>query len=174
MIRLPLNDLVACSLQNPSSDRYDQSCFLRDPYEGVWCYPAALRMVPSDQSLKLVDGISAKIDDRLIKDLEFVALDRTSEVGFQLESAELARMYLTLEYLVAGLAGILRAVHCDVRVAKKILSFAKDLIGKDDANTGTREHFVIVQIECGGEHLLQTLGNVNNRSSIAGTRKQDR
>src|SRR5687768_12474683 len=100
-------------------------------------------MLPSNQSFKLGRAVTLEVDDRLIENLEFVSIDSTAKIGFDLQKIHIRSMHLAVEYLAASLAGFLRAVHRGIRIAEKIFRLAVDLIGNNDADARRAEDFVI-------------------------------
>ena len=103
--------------EHPAADRHDQSGLFGERDELERLHDAALRVDPADQGLDARDPSRLELDHGLVVQDELVVLERTLQVGLQLEAAQRGVVHLGLEHLVATLALLLRHVHRDVGVA---------------------------------------------------------
>ena len=108
-------------LLHPAADRLDQAALLGDRDELARVEQAALGMVPAHQRLEADDLAAAQRDDRLVVELELVAVERVAQLALDLEAAHGPRPHLRVEDLAAAAAALLRPVHRGVGVADQQL-----------------------------------------------------
>src|ERR1700704_2023163 len=97
----PLCRVGAGFAQGPLAERNDQPAFLRQRYELVRGYEAALGMTPANQCFDAASVELARVDDRLVMQLEFVARDRPAHVVLELAALACRRLHGGLEQAVA-------------------------------------------------------------------------
>ena len=101
-------------------------------------------MAPANQRLHAEEAARAKIDDRLVLDEEFLVGDGARNVGHQPRALLQQFLHRRLEGHEAILAGGLRVVHRDVRLAEQRLragfeSRERDADARGNAHLGAAE-----------------------------------
>jgi hypothetical protein len=132
---LPFHDLRTCGVQYLHRHRDDEASGFGDRDKFVGRHQAAMWMVPSDQCLKAIKRGGLQVDDRLVVELEFTALDSKPKVGLQLQPRDRTNVHLLVEDDVV-LGVLLRVIHRDVCVAKYVLSLGVFRITVGDADLG--------------------------------------
>ena len=87
-------------------------------------------MIPTGERLDRDHRAGLEVDDRLVVDVDLVALDGPLERGDELLPMPDAGVHLGLVERVTALAAVLRAVHRDVRIPEQ-------LVGRRRARTPT-------------------------------------
>ena len=77
-------------------------------------------MGPARQRLEAGERLAVQRDDRLVVDLDLVALDRGQQLALELEPLDDLGLHAVLEDAVAALAVALGAVHRDVGLAQQL------------------------------------------------------
>ena len=129
-------------LLHPAADRLDQPAVLGDRDELAGVEQAALGVVPAHQRLDAGDLAGAEAIDRLVVQLELVALERVAQLALGLEAAHGAGPHLGVEELAAGAAALLGPVHRGVGVADQQLGVDGSRVGgpgDGDADAGGDE-----------------------------------
>jgi len=80
----PTGGVAACLFEHPIAEGHDQADFLGHGNKLFGRNQAALRMLPAQQRLKSADFAAGQIDQRLIVEFEFVALERLAQVELEL------------------------------------------------------------------------------------------
>jgi hypothetical protein len=131
-------------------------------------------MIPPDERFELHRTIDFEVEDRLIENLELIAIDRSPEIGLNLQQVHIRRVHFAVEDFATRLPRLLRSIHGRVSVTEEIFRIAIDLIRDDDADTGGSEHFVISELERRREFSLQALGDHGRVFGIEYLVQQDR
>src|SRR5215471_11121628 len=93
-VHWPFLRLPASSGQRPTSQRMDQTHFLRSRDEVAGRNARAIRSIPAQQSLKGTDLSRPRVDERLVIDLKFAVRDGVSQIQLQSTTA--------LQHLIQG------------------------------------------------------------------------
>ena len=83
----PGRALAAGLVQDPFVDRQDQARLFGQAQERAGRQQAALRVLPAQQRLDADDLVAAQIDLRLIVQHEFVARQRTAQLGLEMRAS---------------------------------------------------------------------------------------
>ena len=139
---MPLEHLAAGAFLHPAPDRLDQAAVLGDRDEVAGVEQAALGVAPAHQRLEAGDLAAAQGDQRLVVELELVALERLAQLALDLEPAQRPRPHLGVEELAAGASALLGPVHRRVGVADQQVGvdrLAGRRAGHGDADAGADE-----------------------------------
>ena len=80
----PAGHVRAGGQQGPLPEAVDQSCILGNRDEARGRKRATARMIPAHQRLEADDGLARDIDNRLVIELQFAALDRIAQMLLKL------------------------------------------------------------------------------------------
>src|SRR5262249_13179672 len=119
----PTGGIAACLFEHPIAERHDQADFLGHRNKLFGRNQAALRMLPAQQCLKSADVAAGQIDEWLIVEFEFVALERLAQVELELAPILHLRIHLRLEEMVGTASIGLRAVQRHIGVAQELIGF---------------------------------------------------
>src|SRR5205807_9223704 len=117
---LPAFHLKARLQQHPPTNRNDRARFFGYGDEIVWRDQAALRMLPTNQSLKPYEHTRVEPDNGLVVDVELASIDRATQIAFELQQMNRASVHILVEDDISGFAQRFRLIHCGVRVAEEI------------------------------------------------------
>ena len=167
--------LAAPLAQDPAADRDDQPALLgeRDELEGR--DQAAGGVAPAQQRLDAGDRAVAQADERLVVQLELVALERPLQIGAQLQARHDLLVHGRLEHAVAALALALGDVHGRVGVADQLVGVGGGSgLGHRDAQAGADDDVVVVELERAGQRLEDPLGGLGGGLDVVDVLQQDR
>ena len=81
-----MRGLAAGLRQRPFAERQDQAAVFRHRDEHRRRHHALDRMAPARQRLEAGDDVALQVDDRLVVQLELVALDRLAQIHLDLRA----------------------------------------------------------------------------------------
>ena len=100
----PARELAAGLAQHPAPERDDQPALLGDGDERAREHDALARVAPAHERLDGDDAALVEVDERLVVELELVALERAAQVVLELEALDHAAADRGVEELVARAA----------------------------------------------------------------------
>src|SRR5262245_10819305 len=103
-------------------------------------------MLPADERFQLYNRSRYQRNDRLKVELEFSAIQRPSEIGFDHQKFRGAVMHFGIKDFVARFPGKLRSVHGDVGVSKQTFRAVLRRGQRDSYRRGT-EDFMAVDVQ---------------------------
>ena len=174
----PPGDLAAGLVEHPTTDRDDEPALLREGHELEWPDLATQTRVPAQQGFYGDDPTSAHVDDGLVGDRKLLAVDRPTQLAFELDLAQDVGVHLGLEQLDTALAQALGAVHREVGVAYETVGIVvRSGDGHPDARThrglGTAEvERRLEHLEQPASHLARTADKL--RCTVAAVRRTRR
>ena len=115
---LPLTDLAACLVEDPTTDGVDEPCLLGQRNEYGGRNLTANRMVPPQQRLNAANNGRVGIHDRLKVHGEFIAEEGHLEIVLEIQAVQDLGVLALLEELVAPFPLVLRQVHRHVRTTQ--------------------------------------------------------
>ena len=114
--------LKARLLQDPGSDRNDETRFLGDAQKFDRGELSTVGVVPAQQRFDAADHPGPQIHDRLVHDAELGARDRPTECRFGGQPRQGMGVEIVVEELDAVPTALLGSVHRGVRVAHERVS----------------------------------------------------
>src|ERR1041384_2128544 len=96
-------------------------------------------MVPTYESFEAGETSCRQSNNRLVVNGEFLVFDRLSQVAFELQTRNRARMHALVKQFIALLAILLRAIHCNVCVAQNVVGPIVTARAECDADTRRSE-----------------------------------
>ena len=139
---------------------------------------AAFRVLPPHEGFEPFDLAGLQDDDRLVVQDELVAVDRSLQVGLQLEAAQRGVVHRRFEHLVATLACFLRHVHRDVRVAQQLFrafgSGSARVVRGRDTDRRADEHFLVLELERAFERGEDPRRDLGRLDAVGGVLEEDR
>ena len=163
----PARELAAGLAQHPAPERDDQPALLGDGDERAGEHDALARVAPAHERLDPDDPALVEVDERLVVELELVALERVAEVVLELEALGHAPADGGVEELVARAAVVLGALHRGVGVAHERLGVVAAPVGDGDADAGADDDGSVAEHDRRGERVEQPLGDLD-RAALAG------
>ena len=124
-------------------------------------------MAPAHERLDGHDLARVEVDERLVVELELVALERAPQVLLEREPLHHALAHAGVEQLEARAAAVLGAVHGDVGVAHDRFGGVVAAVGDDDADGGGDDHGAVVDDDGRLQRVEQPLGDLD-RAALAG------
>ena len=125
------------------------------------------RVAPAHERLDGDDAAQVEVDERLVEELELVALERVPQVLLELEALHHALAHVAVEELEARAAVVLGAVHGDVGVAHDRLGGVAAAVGDRDADRRVDEQGPVVDRDRHRDRVEQPLGDLD-RTALAG------
>ena len=107
--------------QQLAAERHDHAALLGERDEDVGGDGPALAVRPARERLDAAQPAVAHVHDRLVVQLDLVAVDRAPEVGGEREALDGAGEHRRLERAVTGLAAALRRAHRQVGCAHELV-----------------------------------------------------
>src|SRR5258705_9843746 len=132
----PLCRVGASFAQDPLAKRNDQPAFLRQRDELVRGYEPALGMTPANQCFDAASVELARIDDRLVVQLELIACDRPAHVVLELAALARRRLHGGLEQAVAVASERFGPVEGEIGILEELIRIVSVLRRECDADTG--------------------------------------
>src|SRR5260221_8705364 len=143
----PFAYLPASFPQIPPAQLPYEACFLGNRNEFLRPEQAALRMLPSQQSLEADDVSGGEVDNRLVKIAKLFPLEGMTEIRLQLQSCHHAGPHICVKHLVAGFAERLSSIHGGVGIAQNIFRLFVRRIAQCDADAYGSKHFFATEDE---------------------------
>src|ERR1017187_4837903 len=116
-------------------------------------------MLPPHQGLKSRNGAGAKVDNRLVMQPKFVALQSPPQVRFHLQATDGAPAHAGVEDLEAGSARPFGAVQGRIGVAHQVLRAIIAVGAPGDPDAGSDKYFVPIQHERRAHRRADALGD---------------
>src|SRR5215204_1019974 len=99
-IDLPLAHFGARLIQDPVTNRNDQSSLLSDRNKVSRRYQTTSRMIPPNEGFETCQTSGCERDYRLVINAEFLLFDSLSQVAFQLQPRNCASVHAVIENFV--------------------------------------------------------------------------
>ena len=157
----PARELAAGLAQHPAPERDDQPALLGDGHERARQHDALAGVAPAHERLDGHDAALVEVDERLVVELELVALERVAQVVLEREALDHAAADVLVEELVARAAQVLGALHRHVGVAHERLGAVAEPVGDGDAEAGVDEDGLVAEHDRRGEAVEQPLGDLD-------------
>ena len=129
----------------------------------VGCQQPAVGVSPAQQRLEPDELLGHELDQRLVVQLELVALDRVAQVALDRHPLDQTTAQRGVERLEAPAAELLGAVHRGVRVAQQLLGGPGPSLADGDADAGRDEHLVSVDLKGLDDRVDQALRDFRDR-----------
>ena len=149
------------SQQHPAPERDDQAALLGDRHELAREHDALARMAPAHEPLDGDDAALVEVHERLVVELELVALERLAQVLLELEALDRAPAQRGVEELVARSAVVAGARHRDVGVVDERLGAVALAVGDGDADAGVDEDGMVAEHDRRDERVEQPLRDLD-------------
>ena len=167
--------LAAPLAQDPAADLHDQPALLGERDELERRDQPADRMAPAQQRLDAGDRAVLEAHQRLVVQLELLALERPLQVGAQLQARHDPVVHGGLEQPVAALAVALGDVHRGVGVADQLVGVGRAPgLGDRDAQAGADDEVVVLELERAADALEDPLGGLDRGRQVLDVLEQDR
>jgi hypothetical protein len=127
--------------------------------------------VPAEQPFGPHDLPRRQVDDGLEVQLELPLLERVAQRRLEVEPLTRRFLHPGLEDRVATLAGALRRVHGDVRVAQQLVALLRAVGTDGDADARAERDLDAVQLEGLPERTEDPLAHRDRRGVRLGTRR---
>src|SRR5438477_4299422 len=150
----------------PIAERHDQPDFLGHRDKLIGRDKTALWMIPAQQCLESADFAAGEIDERLIIEFEFVALERLAKIELQFTALLHLRVHFRLKEMVSAASIGLGAVKLHVGIAQELIGLAAVGRRHGDADAGADDQLVTLHLEWLGQ-----LGD-DLAGKLAGTRRR--
>ena len=118
-------------------------------------------MAPAHEPLDGDDAALVEVHERLVVELELVALERLAQVVLELEALDRAPAQRGVEELVAGSAVVAGARHRDVGVVHERLGAVPLPVGDGDADAGVDEDGMVAEHDRRDERVEQPLRDLD-------------
>src|SRR5215218_7416045 len=123
-------------------------------------------MVPAHECFETREASRLERNDWLVVNTEFLVFDRLSQIAFELQSRNGARVHAVVEQFVTRFAVFLRAIHRDVRVAQNVFRTIVTTRAERDADARRGEGGVLIENERLAELVLNSLCDSHRVSSV--------
>src|SRR5687768_14933660 len=131
-------------------------------------------MLPARQGLESRKLARLEIDDRLIKYPTLVALERSPEIGFELQQAHGLSVHLGVEHFVPRTPIGLRSIHGGVGVAQHFVRLRVAEAAESDTEADGREYLRARDLERHTELFVNTIRNARGIRLALNVLEQDR
>src|SRR6185369_6467161 len=124
-------------------------------------------MVPAHECFKSGESSGLQSNNRLVVNSEFLVFDRLSQIAFELQPRNRARVHSLVKQFVARLAIFLGAIHRDVCVAQNVVRPIVTARAECDADTRRSECRILVEHEGLAQFVLNSLCDSDGISRIS-------
>src|SRR6185295_9548184 len=131
-------------------------------------------MVPAHECFEAGETSGRQSNDRLVVDSELLVFDCLSQIAFELQSRNGARMHPAVKQFVTRLAIFLGAIHRDVGVTQNVVGPIVTARAECDADTRRSERRVLVEYEWLAELILNSLCDSDGISGVSHSVQKNR
>src|SRR6185369_11817213 len=131
-------------------------------------------MVPAHECFKSGESSGLQSNNRLVVNSEFLVFDRLSQIAFELQTRNRARVHALVKQFVTRLAIFFGAIHRDVCVAQNVVCPIVTTRAECDADTRRSECRILVEYEWLAQLVLNSLCDSNSISRVSHSAQKNR
>ena len=120
-----------------------------------------------------MDASGIEGDDGLVVDLEFLALESSSQIRIELQKGQNPIVHGAIEYLIASSTFFFGPIHGDIGISENIFGQFVAIRPQNDANTGIDKNFVGIDMKGTIEKFEQLLGQIGGLANIPNVIEDD-
>src|ERR1043165_7366802 len=130
-------------------------------------------MVPAHEGFEAGETSRRQSHNRLVVNSEFLVFDRLSQIAFELQPRNGARMHPAVKQFVTRLAILLRAIHRDVSVTQNVVGPIVTTRAERDTDTCRSECRVLVEHKWLAQFVLNPLCDSDGVSCVSHAAQKD-
>src|SRR5690349_9257203 len=131
-------------------------------------------MVPAHECFEAGKTSGRQSNNRLIVDGEFLVFDRLSQIAFELQARNRARVHSLVKQFITRLAIFLGAIHRDVCVTQNVVRPIVTTRAECDADTRRSECRILVEHEWLAQLVLNSLRDSDGISRVSHSAQKNR